>query len=54
MIVVERGSPLAHLAIIAREQNKGVVLVEDIIEKIPGKGEMSIVYEKENVQIEIR
>jgi phosphoenolpyruvate-protein kinase (PTS system EI component) len=42
MIITEHGSPLAHLAIVARERNMPVLLAEGILSKIPRKGRFSI------------
>lgn len=42
LIITEAGSPLAHLAIVGREQNIPILLVEDIISKIPKTGKLSV------------
>jgi phosphohistidine swiveling domain-containing protein len=42
LIICETGSVLSHLAIIAREHNKPIILIQDIIEKIPKSGDLSI------------
>jgi phosphohistidine swiveling domain-containing protein len=53
IIISEKGSPLSHLAIIAREYNKTVVIVDNIIDKISKKGILSISYDNENTKIKI-
>ncbi|MGM5482844.1 MAG: PEP-utilizing enzyme, partial [Nanobdellota archaeon] len=53
LIISENGSPLAHLATVAREYNKPVLLVENILGKIPKKGSLTISNEGENVQVQI-
>ena len=53
-IVSERGSVLSHLAIIAREYRKSIILVEKIVDKIPKKGEMFLNFmSQKDVEIEI-
>jgi len=53
-IISERGSVLSHLAIIAREYKKSIIVVEKITSKIPKKGEMSLNFiSQKNVEIEI-
>jgi phosphohistidine swiveling domain-containing protein len=42
LIITENGSALSHLAIVAREQNIPVLLVENIINNIPEKGSLTI------------
>jgi len=42
IIICEIGSALSHLAILAREHNKIVILIEDIISNIPKSGILSI------------
>jgi phosphohistidine swiveling domain-containing protein len=51
LIITEKGSPLSHLAIIAREYEKPVLAVENITKKIPERGELSIVCKNEHVEI---
>ncbi len=49
LIVSERGSALSHISIIAMEQGKNVVLVdEDIIDRIKKKGMIAIEKTMEN------
>ena len=53
-IISERGSVLSHLAIIAREYRKSIIVVEKITSKIPKKGEMFLNFiSQKNVEIEI-
>jgi len=42
LIVTEAGSALSHLAIVAREHNIPVFLAENITERIPKEGTLSI------------
>ncbi|MEE9525354.1 MAG: PEP-utilizing enzyme [Candidatus Woesearchaeota archaeon] len=42
LIITEHGSSLSHLAIVGREYNIPIFLVENIISKIPKKGILSI------------
>jgi rifampicin phosphotransferase len=42
LIITEKGSPIAHLAIIAREYGVPVVLVQGITNKLAQKGKISI------------
>lgn len=53
VIIAENGSPIAHLAIIAREYHKTVILVDKIIKKIPKKGKIHVSYENEKARIQI-
>lgn len=50
LIIAQKGSSLSHLAIIARENGVGVILIKDIITKIKKKGKISV--KGELVQIE--
>ncbi len=53
-IISERGSVLSHLAIIAREYKKSIIVVEKITNKIPKKGEMFLNFiSQKDVEIEI-
>ena len=53
-IISERGSVLSHLAIIAREYRKSIIVVEKITSKIPKKGEMFLNFiSQKDVEIEI-
>ncbi|MBN2423038.1 hypothetical protein JXB41_07475 [Candidatus Woesearchaeota archaeon] len=55
LIITEKGSKIAHLAILAMEQNKSIVLIPDIAEKIPKKGKITLSELKNNeVEIEIK
>ena len=42
LIIAEAGSALSHLAIVGREQSIPILLVEDIISRIPKSGALSI------------
>jgi len=53
LIITEKGSPLAHLAIIAREYQKPILVVENITNKIPKKGELSVICKNENIEIKL-
>lgn len=53
VIISEKGSVLSHLATIAREYDKTLLLVKGIINKIPKKGRLNISYEGENAKIQI-
>ena len=53
-IISERGSALSHLAIIAREYKKSIIVVEKITSKIPKKGELFLNFiSQKDVEIEI-
>jgi len=53
-IISERGSVLSHLAIIAREYRKSIIVVEKITSKIPKKGELFLNFvSQKDVEIEI-
>ena len=49
LIITETGSPLSHLAILARERNIPVLLVPEILQNIPQKGKLNF----ENNKIEL-
>jgi phosphohistidine swiveling domain-containing protein len=42
LIISEKGSSLSHLAIVGREHNMPIFLIEEIISKIPKEGVLSI------------
>ena len=42
LIITEKGSPLSHLAILAREHKLPILLAEDINDKIPHQGKLVI------------
>jgi phosphohistidine swiveling domain-containing protein len=50
LIVSEKGFPLAHLAIVAREHNIPILLISDIINKIPNRGKLSLKEEVVNIE----
>jgi phosphohistidine swiveling domain-containing protein len=53
-IISKKGSALSHLAIVAREYGKIIIIIDKITKKIPEKGELFFKFiSKENVEIEI-
>jgi len=53
-IISEKGSVLSHLAIIAREYKKSIIVVEKIIKKIPKKGKICLNFiSQKDVEIKI-
>ena len=42
LIIAEKGGALSHLAIMAREYSLPIILIEDIVSKIPLRGKLSI------------
>ena len=53
IIIAERGSPVSHLAIIAREYNKTVIIVDNIVKKIPPTGRLNISVDEQNAKIQV-
>jgi len=53
VLISEKGSELSHLALIARDYSKTIIIMDKIIDKIPKEGKIYISFDNENVQIEL-
>ena len=54
LIITENGSSLSHLAIIARDYDKKILIVKDIINRIKKRGKLSLYVNNGDVKIEIK
>jgi len=54
LIITEKGSALSHLAVVAREYGKSIILVENIINKTHKTGLLGLRINPEGVEVEIK